>query len=280
MGWHALAVSLPRPEVGRASKALLELGATGLQEDVPPGTTVRYKQPWDKGRAPRPPAVVLLRAWFERRPAEAAVRAALGGREPAWEEVVDTDWNEGWKQHFQPVHISERLVVAAPWHAVPGAVVIEPGNAFGTGDHVTTRACLAAIDRLAVPGQSCLDVGCGSGILALAAAQLGMSAHGTDIDPDAVRAAQEAARRNGLAASFDDSPLSRLHGPYDLVVANLYAEVIAELAPELRRLARGHLAFAGILADRAHLVEEAMAGLRLVDRDEREGWVALVYAVV
>lgn len=276
--WHALSVLVPRAAVARVSRGLLALGATGLQEDLPPGVVARYRQPWDKGRTPRPPATVLLRAWFEAPPGPLPVAEAVEGREVAWTEVADEDWNEGWKVHFQPVRVSDRLVVAAPWHGVPGAVVIEPGNAFGTGDHVTTRSCLAAIDQLAVPGQHLLDVGCGSGILAVAAARLGMVARGTDIDPEAVLAARAAAAANGVDVVFDSAPLASLPGPYDLVVANLYAEVIADLAPELRRLARGHLVFAGILADRAHLVERAMAGLRRVSRDESAGWCALVYA--
>lgn len=277
--WHALAVRLPRPLVDPVGKALLALGATGLMEDVPPGTVVKYKQPWDKGRRPRPPSEVLLRAWFTEPPAEEAVRAATGGRAATWEETPDEDWNEGWKSHFQPVHVSERLVIAAPWHQVEGAVVIEPGNAFGTGEHRTTRSCLAAIDRLATPGERCLDVGSGSGILALAAARLGMVAHGIDTDPDAVTAAEAAASLNGLPATFDTTPIANVTGTWPLVVANLYAEVIAALAPDLRRLATRHLVFAGVLSDRAHLVEEAMAGLQLEWRDDGEGWTSFVYRV-
>ncbi len=275
--WHALAVRLPRSVVASVGNALLALGATGLMEDVPPGTVVRYKQPWDKGRAPRPPSEVLLRAWFSEPPPVAQVNAATGGRAVEWQEQPDEDWNEGWKAHFKPVHISERLVVAAPWHEVPGAVIIEPGNAFGTGEHRTTRSCLTAIDRLAQPGESCLDVGCGSGILALAAARLGMRAYGIDTDADAVTAALNAARLNGLHVPFNTQPLSMVTGRWNLVVANLYAEVIAALAPDLRRLASGHLVFAGILSDRAHLVEAAMAGLQCEHRDDGEGWTAFVY---
>lgn len=277
--WQALSVTLRRPSLEAVSAALVALGATGLQEDVPVGTVVKYKQPWDKGRTPRPPSTVVLRAWFRERPDAAALAGAVEGRAVTWTEEPEQDWNEGWKVHFQPIHVSERLVVAAPWHEVPGALVIEPGNAFGTGEHRTTRSCLQAVDRYAVPGGRCLDVGCGSGILALAAAKLGMQAYGIDTDPDAVTAALAAAALNGLDVPFDGRPLAEVEGPWDLVVANLYAEVIAALAPELRRLASGHLAFAGILSDRAYLVEVAMEGLELVERDDGEGWTALVYRV-
>ena len=277
--WHALAVVLPRSAVAEASRSLLALGATGLMEDVPTGTALRFKQPWDTGRKPRPPATVMLRAWFRHRPEPKALAMALPGREVAWTEEPEQDWNEGWKVHFQPIHVSDRLVIAAPWHGGPNAVVIEPGNAFGTGEHRTTRSCLAEIDRLATPGGSCLDVGCGSGILALAAAHLGMRAYGMDIDEDAVEAARIAAAANGLLATFDARPIAEVEGSWDLVVANLYAEVIAALAVDLRRLARGHLVFAGILSDRAHLVEAAMSGLEQVHRDDGEGWTSLTYRV-
>lgn len=275
--WHALAVSLPRPQVAEAVVVLTKLGATGLQEDTPVGTTQRFRQPWDKGRAPRPPSVVLLRAWFDERPADELIFRALGGATPNWTIEHEQDWNEGWKQHFRPIVISPRLTIAAPWHEVAGAVLIEPGNAFGTGDHITTRSCLVHIDRLGKAGGSLLDVGCGSGILALAAAKLGMSAWGTDIDPDAVKSAQDAATLNELDVRFDASPLDTIPGPFDLVVANLYAEVIAALAPQLRRLAKGHLVFAGILADRAHLVDAAMAPLACEYRNIHGDWASLVF---
>ena len=275
--WHALSATLPRARVAEAVATLSKLGATGLQEDTPPGVQRKFRQPWDKGRVPRPPATVLLRAWFDTRPDDAAVARALRGATADWTVQAEQDWNEGWKVHFKPVVISDRLVVAAPWHAVDGAVLIEPGNAFGTGDHVTTKSCLVHIERLATSGGSLLDVGCGSGILALAGKKLGMSAWGVDIDPDALRSAREAARMNAMDVRFDDTPLPEIQGAFDLVVANLYAEVIATLGPELRRLAAGHLVFAGILSDRAHLVEKAMATLECTYRSDEGDWTSLVF---
>ncbi len=279
--WWVYAVTLPRPGVAPVSRALTALGATGLQEDLPDGVAPKYRQPWDTGPAPRPPRAVRLRAWFVERPTDAAIDAALTGwtaRDPEWGTQVEEDWNETWKANFQPVHISSRLVVAAPWHEVEGALIIEPGNAFGTGEHVTTRACLEAIDRHATPGGTCLDVGCGSGILALAAAKLGMRAVGVDIDPDAVRAAREAATANALDARFSATPIAEVEGTYALVVANLFAEVLVALAPELRRVsASGVIALAGILADRADLVRTAFTGRPVLRDDTAEGWTALEY---
>lgn len=280
--WHAFAVVLPWHAVAPVSRALLALGATGTQEEPPPGVTVRFRQPWDKGPAPRPPRRALLRAWFEARPPDEAVAAALAGwpaSNPTWTIEAEQDWTESWKVHFQPVRISDRLTVAAPWHGVADALVIEPGNAFGTGEHPTTRSCLRAVDTFACPGATLLDVGCGSGILALAGAKLGMVAHGVDIDTDAVRAAREAATENGLAATFDTTPIERVQGTYDLVVANLFAEVLVALAPELLRVARGPIALAGILADRADPVRRAFASRPVVQDLEADGWVSLWYGV-
>jgi ribosomal protein L11 methyltransferase len=275
-----MAVILPRPGVRAVSTALLALGATGLQEDVPDGVEVTYRQPWDRGAAPRAPRNVLLRAWFDVRPTDDDIEFAIGAwaNDVTWSVQAEQDWAEDWKKHFQPIHISDRLVIAAPWHGVAGALLIEPGNAFGTGEHPTTRACLRAIDALARPGATLLDVGCGSGILALAGAHLGMTATGVDIDPDAVVSARAAADANGLHAHFDTTPLQAVAGPYDLVVANLFAEVLAELAPELLRVSRGPIALAGILADRADLVRQAFASRTVLRDEEESGWVSLWYA--
>lgn len=277
-GWHVYEVEIARRQVAELSRQLTALGATGLQEDVLPGTAPILRQPWDTGPVARPPRRVLLRAWFDALPADAA------GMPGAWRFQPEEDWNEGWKQHFQPIRISPRLLIAAPWHGPfeePGVVIIEPGNAFGTGDHVTTRSCLEAIDRYAVPGGALLDVGCGSGILALAGARLGMRAFGNDLDPDAVRAAREAAERNALPAMFTTAGLDALPAGfprrYELVVANLYAEVLAALAPALLELAAGPIACAGILSDRADLVRVALgARERLVDVTSGD-WTHLVF---
>jgi ribosomal protein L11 methyltransferase len=274
--WFALALLLPRKEAGAAALQLVRMGATGVQEDYPPGHTPRFRQPWDKGPPPKKPRNVLLRAWFLERPSSLGVLESMALQAPTWEVQDAQDWEEGWKKNFDTLVISERLTITPPWKPVPGAVIIEPGNAFGTGDHPTTRACLRAIDRYARPGATLLDVGCGSGILALAAARLGMVAQGVDIDPDAVRAAQQAAVENGLDVAFSTTDVADIAGPFDWVVANLYAEVLAELAPQLLRLSR-QFSFAGILADRAHLVREAFAELGKPEEELETDWVSMIY---
>jgi ribosomal protein L11 methyltransferase len=273
--WTELRLVVPRAKATALSRLAFEQGASGVQEAEPPGVKPALRQPWDTEDPPQHPDCTLI-TWL---PAEAAEAAALAlerasGVEVSRAPVVEEDWSESWKRHHHAVAVSERLRVAPPWEALPGDLVIPPGNAFGTGDHPTTRACLEAIDRFAGPGR-CLDVGCGSGVLALAAAKLGMAAVGVDIDRDSVAAARENAALNGLTADFSQAPLASLSGRYELVVANLYAEVLATMAADLRRLTGGRLVLAGILEDRAHLVLAALEGMPLLERRQDGEWVSL-----
>ncbi|MCK6503321.1 50S ribosomal protein L11 methyltransferase [Myxococcota bacterium] len=282
--WAEVSVMVARERLDLLSTRMMDLGAVGLQEDLPPGTAPQYKQPWEKGPPPPPPPVVLLRGWW---PGEgfaagwgelerAIARAA--GAAPRWVPVRDEDWAETWRAAFQRVEISAEVAVAPPWLAREGDLVIDPGMAFGTGEHPTTRACLRWTDRLAQAGGSCLDVGTGSGVVALLAARRGMAARGIDIDADAVAASRENAARNGVVADFDDTPLQRVPGRFDLVVANIFAEVLVRLAPDLARRTGRWLVLAGILADRADAVLAAMGaqGLVLQAREDEGEWVALV----
>ena len=173
--------------------------------------------------------------------------------------IPDEDWKLSYRKHFKTEVISPRLVVRPPWEAVtpaPGQKVLtlDPGIAFGTGQHPTTRACLDAIDALAVEGtdRSFLDVGCGSGILSIAAALEGFrDVHGFDNDPDAVRNANENAEANGLGALFSDGDLSvpGTAAPADVVAANVLAPVLVRFAREVGTLVNpgGRLILSGIL---------------------------------
>jgi ribosomal protein L11 methyltransferase len=158
---------------------------------------------------------------------------APGGAE---RELEDSDWAEGWRKHVTSVR-TRRLLIKPPWsRAQPRegqqVIELEPGMAFGTGDHPTTLACLRAIDRLMRPGQRVLDLGTGSGILAIAAAKLGASAAlGVDTDPVAVEAARENCRRNGVKVTIVEGSLDvgRDWGP-DLALANLTSQLHMDLA--------------------------------------------------
>ena len=206
--------------------------------------------------------------------------------------VHEEDWAEAWKRHFPVMRIGRRLVIRPTWRehaATPDEVVIrlDPGMAFGTGLHPTTRLCLAGIEDWADGGLICgarvLDVGCGSGILAIAAALLGArSVLGIDTDPLAVETTRQNAALNGpearLEARTGSLPLE-LGEPFDLVLANLVASVLVDLASELGAVLRpgGRLIAGGIFGDRESEVREAFAsaGLRVVGRLSETDWVAL-----
>ncbi|MFH1465540.1 MAG: 50S ribosomal protein L11 methyltransferase [Pseudomonadota bacterium] len=283
MSWQVLRFSLPADRVDEALQALAALGSLGAEERPAGGAAWPIRQPWEQGALPSPaPARVELLAYFERDP-EAPHRARRLAQALPFlpadafvEGRLDPgDWEERWRSGFRPIEFAPGLWLAPPWEAPPGALLIEPGTAFGTGQHPTTLACLRAVARHARRGQTMLDVGCGTGLLALLAARLGMIAEGTDNDPAAVRAAWENARRNDLGCRFDTRPLHAIPGRYDLVIANIYAEALLVLAADLGRLTGGRLVLAGILADRLPRIERAFSPLVPARRSWSDDWVTL-----
>jgi ribosomal protein L11 methyltransferase len=205
--------------------------------------------------------------------------------------VHEADWASAWKAHFPVLRVGRRLVVRPTWRrhrAAPDDVVValDPGMAFGTGLHPTTRLCLAALDDRSadgrVDGARVLDVGCGSGILAIAAAKLGArSVLGVDTDPIAVEATTANARRNRLTrrvtARVGSLPTDQ--GPFDLVLANLIASLLVRLAGGLREELRpgGLLLASGIFVDREPDVRAAFdaVGIKMIRRSAEGDWIAL-----
>jgi ribosomal protein L11 methyltransferase len=195
--------------------------------------------------------------------------------------IPDEDWKLSYRKHFKVEVISPRLVVRPPWEAVtpaPGQKVLtlDPGIAFGTGQHPTTRACLDAIDALAAENadRTFLDVGCGSGILSIAAALEGFrDVRGFDNDPDAVRNANENAEANGLGALFSDGDLSvpGTAAPADVVAANVLAPVLVRFAREVGALVNpgGRLILSGILDEQYDEVRAAYAALGFTELSNR-----------
>jgi ribosomal protein L11 methyltransferase len=203
-----------------------------------------------------------------------------------WLELPDTDWLEAYRRDLKPVRAGP-FVVLAPWHGWEGPerrLVIEPGMAFGTGHHETTRLALGALSRRVEPGMRVLDLGTGSGILAIAAAMLGAEAWGVDIDPAVIPQARANAERNRVEACFVEGSLADVEGPFDLVVANLYAELHAHLAEAYREAfgVCGLLIVTGILAERERMVREALeaCSFRLLEREQEGEWVCLTWAAV
>ena len=214
---------------------------------------------------------------------------------PQYRELDPTDWAEEWKRFYDIQHIGDRLVIRPSWleyEAKADQVVIDldPGAAFGTGRHETTRLCLAAIDRHLQPGATVIDVGCGSGILAVAAAKLGASlVRAVDIDADTIRVTNENAEINGVAARIEAAPgslgeiwpwPSRLPLDASLLIANISSTVVLRLLPEIVvALAPGGRAIlSGFVARDAGEIEAAVevAGLSILETASEGDWSMLV----
>ncbi len=207
--------------------------------------------------------------------------------EPQFRELAQEDWIDGWKSQFQPLRVGARLVIKPSWHTwepSPDDVVIEldPGMAFGTGLHPTTRLCLRLLERYLRPGMYVLDQGSGSGILSLAAAKLGAArVHARDIDPAAVQATRENAERNGLSDRIQVT-MGALppEGRYDLILCNILADVVIKLLADGladRLKANGILITSGMLTSQMDDVVSAITscGLRVLEQQEEGDWAAL-----
>ena len=300
--WLELAVAADLEAVETVSEILTRF--------APGGTSVEPAfELVDEGLGARLDAArpAIVRAYLPGTDGAAARRAIDGAREalghlqafglrPIGELSVaivhESDWADAWKRHFPVLRFGRRLVIRPTWRRhrrAPEDVVIalDPGMAFGTGLHPTTRLCLAGIERwadegLLAGGRRALDVGVGSGILAIAGVKLGLErVVGVDTDPIAVAATAANARRNGVARRVvaRHGSLPSRAGPFDLVFANLIASVLIALAVQLRDelVPGGRLLASGIFIDREPDVRAAFgaAGLTVL-RAEHEGeWVAL-----
>ena len=196
--------------------------------------------------------------------------------------VDDIDWVAHTQRQFDPIRVSQRLWIVPTWHAPPDAdainLVLDPGAAFGTGSHPTTRLCLEWLERNVRPGDSVLDYGCGSGILAIAALKLGArAAIAVDVDPLALESAGYNAQRNGVALRVVSAAVG-LDSAVHLTVANILANPLRMLAPLIAAHTRvdGRIALSGILEDQAGDVVSAYAPwARLSVQARDDGWVLL-----
>jgi ribosomal protein L11 methyltransferase len=286
----SLVIEAAADEAGPLSDALLELGASSVSvEDAAAGTPEEQPLFEAPGAAPAPWGRSVLRALCAPEADCAALVAAAAERAglavpPAFdtETVADADWVRVTQAQFQPARVDDRLWIVPSWCAPPDPdavnIVLDPGLAFGTGSHPTTRMCLRWLVRNVRGGAVVLDYGCGSGILAIAAVKLGAgSAVGVDIDPAAVATARANAAANAVPVRFQDAE-APLDVDADLVVANILANPLKVLAPLFARHTRGggRLALAGLLESQVAEVSDAYAQwfeMRIFDVAEQ--WAVL-----
>ena len=291
MPWQSVRILVDSKQAEPLSDALMEAGALSVSlEDADAGTvdeTPLFGEP-DHPTAelwPNSIAMVLLDEDADVAETLAAAANQAGMPVPAEytvETVAEQDWVRLTQSQFDPIPISPRLWIVPTWHAAPDGSAInlklDPGLAFGTGSHPTTRLCLRWLDGHLRGGETLLDYGCGSGILAIAAARLGAArVEGVDIDAQAVTASRDNAELNNVTAHFC-LPGELAPGQYDVVVANILTNPLKGMAPLLTGRVRpgGQLVLSGILAEQA---EDVMAVYRdgfvfdppAID----EGWVRL-----
>ena len=201
--------------------------------------------------------------------------------------VEQEDWQNAWKKYYHAMDIGQRLAIVPGWEDYDTdriRITMDPGMAFGTGTHETTSLCLELLDRLVKGGERVLDIGTGSGILAIAALKLGArEADGVDIDPMCVRTAGENAQRNGVSEHFRvlvGDVSDKAEGTYDIITANIVAAAILSLAPAVPALMAPGAAFiaSGIIDERKDEVLDGLraAGLNPVEVYEKRGWVCIL----
>jgi ribosomal protein L11 methyltransferase len=283
--YRSITVLVPEDLADDLAAVFIEHGAEGVEVEE---SSVRLMP----GKEQPPAGQARLIGYFSPEGADAALRSVLAdhiGQEVELKELLlpDQDWNEVWKSHFAPIEVSPRLWVCPSWRlgeTPPGAkvLVLDPGMAFGTGTHATTSLCMEAIDELLSrqPNATVLDVGTGSGILAIAAKLLGApTVVGTDNDPVAIRVALENAALNKVSIDLSTAGLQEIQGAFSLVVANIMAQTLIDLASALvnRMRSGGELLLSGILDFQADEVARAFAenGLAGVARVQKGEWVLL-----
>lgn len=290
MAWLQLRCDTDAASAEALTDALMEAGALSAGiEDADAGTpeeTPQFGEPgmdiaaaWDHSRI-----AALFEADADAGAVLAACCAGLGLPTPPFtlETVEEQNWVQLTQSQFDPIRVSDKLWIVPSWHETPAPdainLILDPGMAFGTGSHPTTRLCLEWLERYVTADCSLLDYGCGSGILAIAAARLGANpVTGVDIDPQAVDAAKANAERNGVSAHFADSR-EPIDGQFNILIANILANPLKALAPALAAHVRpgGWLALSGILVEQE---EELMAiyspWFAMAVADRREGWVCL-----
>jgi ribosomal protein L11 methyltransferase len=289
--WISVTLQAEANQAESLSEALMDAGALSVSiDDADAGTEAEKPQFGEPGHLPsalwehsRVVALFDTTTPLERALAEASSAVGLAAVPPfTCEEVAEQNWVQLTQSQFDPIRVTDRLWIVPSWHDAPDTdainIELDPGMAFGTGSHPTTRLCLEWLCEAVTEGVSVLDYGCGSGILGIAAARLGAGdVLGIDIDEKAVEAARDNAARNQVSMRLQHSgqPLGE---QFDLVVANILTNPLKVLAPLLaaRVAPGGRIALSGVLAEQAEDVIAAYAPfITLEVGATHEGWVRL-----
>jgi ribosomal protein L11 methyltransferase len=271
--WIELAYTVPIEDAEIMAERLISRGASGVEER---DASTIVKAPDGK---------VALVVWIAPEAVETFLEHTWRFGEVQTRERDDEEWRDAWKKYFGVRRVG-RFVLVPSWEKFEAAkddlvIDLDPGRAFGTGGHPSTRLCLTLIGRIAHEGRRVLDVGCGSGILSIAAALRWPEARGlgVDLDAEAAEVSRENAARNRVddRLAFSGDGIEQADGKYDLVLANIHAEVLTAIRDELvARLAPGgRLILAGILVEQADAVRAAFGELSLIEQLDEEGWRAL-----
>jgi len=284
----ALVLVVKAEEVDPLSDALLDAGALSVGCEDARAAPSAESPPFDESGESVSWARVRLTALCKAQPEpeqlllRACNRAGIAVPVHELRPFPDEDWVAKSREQFGPIRVSSRLWIVPTWRQAPEPdainLVLDPGLAFGTGAHPSTRLCLQWLERSIAGGETVLDYGCGSGILTIAALKLGARrAVGVDIDPDAVGTARANARRNDVAGEFLEA-CAPLTFTADVVIANILANPLKVLAPMLASRCRhgGQIALSGILSDQASEVESCYSPwIAFAPPAEAEGWVCL-----
>lgn len=296
MSWTEIVIEVPQAQAELMSDALMEAGALSVSvEDADEGTEAERPLFGEPGMEPEQHAwersriVALADAGADHAALvhEACEACELPDLPFSLRSVAEQDWVRVTQSQFEPIHIGQKIWVVPSWHDAPepDALVLEldPGLAFGTGSHPTTRLCMEWLEQNVTPGESLLDYGCGSGILAMLARKLGATpVDGVDIDPQAIVSARDNGERNHCADIDwflpEDFGRERATTRYGIVVANILSGPLKLMAPMLcgRVAEGGALVLSGVLARQADEIIACYAPrLKLSVWAERDGWVAL-----
>ena len=306
MQWAEVSVDTSHEATDLVSEILQELGAAGVVIEDPALLNEYIRSGlWDYTdlKESEETEVVRVKAYWaldeelegklqnlsERLASLAQHGIDKGAGAVSWKAVADEDWAETWKEFFHTEKIGARTVIKPTWEeyeAKAGEIVVEldPGAAFGTGQHATTSLCIRALEDLVRPGMTVFDVGTGSGVLAIVAAKLGAKrVEAVDFDPVAVRVARENVRQNGaedVVRTERSDLLKSVEGEADLIIANIIADIIVRLFGEVEGslAAGGTMLLSGIIEDRLADVVEAAGrhGFSVEKIEQEKGWAAVI----